>query len=119
MGIVQHWNDVLKINNCVVRNYWKIEMVTDIYHISAISYVHMHKIQNHPDKIKAKVLNKVRKIIENLEEIVVGSPTMVDVQKYIILNYKYFGTTTYHNIICFIIHVRRGFVLSLCCGMKV
>ena len=104
-------------NNHIVRMGGKIEMVTYVDHVFAILFVHLHKIHNYPDNFKAKVTNEVSMIIDNFEHIVVGYPNIVYVKKYMILNQKYCGTTTYPKVIYLIFHVRSGLVLSCWCGV--
>ena len=64
----------------------KIAMVTDVDHVFAILFVHLHKMHNYQDNFKAKVTNEVRMIIDNFEHILVGYPNIVYVKKYMILN---------------------------------
>ena len=57
----------------------KIVMENYVDHVCPIVYIHWKKMLNHPTNFKAQGRNEVGMIIDKLEEMVVGSPTLVGV----------------------------------------
>ena len=59
----------------------QIVMVTYVGNVFPRAYAHWNNMHNHPANFKAQVPNKVCTIIDKLEEMVVGYPTAVGVNK--------------------------------------
>ena len=59
----------------------QIVMVTYVGNVFPRAYAHWNNMHNHPANFKAQVPNKVCMIIDKLEEMVVGYPTAVGVNK--------------------------------------
>ena len=69
------------LNRPGVRKGGHIVMVTDVYHVLPRAYMHRDKVQNHPDNFNSQGHDEVCIIIGKLEDMIVGYPTMVGVNK--------------------------------------
>ena len=68
-------------NKTGLRKDGEMVMVNDLDLFFSIVYVHLHNIQSHSDILKSQLTNKLFMIIGKLEEMVVGSPTELCVNK--------------------------------------